>query len=187
MSFPFVRQPDSKLCGLACLSSIFIHYGKRISIRTLSGWCDIHPEGISILSLSKTAQSLGMDTLCVSIPYAKLLQVDSPCILHWNQNHYIVLYRINRKKEIFYICDPAKGKYKLHKKDLIRHWLGESENGVVLLLEPNTEFKDIQEAGGGIHSSIAIISGYLQAYRGYLVQLAIGLLFTCCLQFAFPF
>ena len=187
MSFPFIRQTDSKLCGLTCLSSIFRYYGKRVSLKILSGYCDIHPEGISILSLSKTARLFGMETLCVSIPYSKIKYIDTPCILHWNQNHYVVLYRINKKKEIFYICDPAKGKYKLHKKDLIDHWLGVSEKGAALLLEPNPDFKDIKDFDEERHLSLSIITGYLHEYRGYLAQLAIGLLFTSCLQFVFPF
>ncbi len=185
--FPFVRQSDSKLCGLACLASICKYYGKHISLGFLSRYCDIQPEGISMLSLSKTAQSLGFGKLCVSIPYSKLTCIDSPCILHWNQNHYVVLYRINKNKEIFFICDPAKGKYKLCKKDLINHWLGISEKGAVLLLEPNSDFKNIQDFDEEKHSSLSIIAEYLHAYRGYLVQLTIGLLFTSCLQFVFPF
>lgn len=92
MNFPFIKQPDSKLCGLACLSSICKYYGKSHSIYKLSGLCDIHPEGISLLSLSKTAQILGFETFCVSIPYNKLRHIKEPCILHWNQNHYVILY-----------------------------------------------------------------------------------------------
>ncbi len=184
--FPFVRQPDSKHCGPACLSSICRHYGKRISVHTLSGKCDVHPEGVSILGLSKIARSLGFDTLCVSIPCNKLMLVDCPCVLHWNQNHYVVMYGIDMKREVFYICDPAKGKYRLRKNELTDHWLGTSNKGVALLLEPTDEFRSIPEDGDSQYSSIRVVTGYLHEYRGYLIQMAMGLLFMSCLQFVFP-
>lgn len=186
MKFPFVKQTDSKLCGLACLSSICKYYGEDYSLNYLLDLCDIHSDGVSMLSLSKAAQTLGFKTLCVSIPYVQLLLVDSPCILHWNQTHYVVLYRIDSKKENFYISDPAKGKYSLSKQELLEHWFGANSNAPVLMLEPNKKFGTIKEKSRQSHSSFAIILGYLRTYHKYVLQLAIGLLFTSVLQVVFP-
>ena len=187
MKFPFIKQTDSKLCGLACIASICKYYGETYSINFLSRLCDIHPEGISLLSLSKAANHLGLDTLCVSIPYSKLMFAELPCILHWNQNHYVVLYKIDKKKELFYICDPAKGKYKIDKVKLIEHWMSASDNAPAMLLEPSNDFGKIVNEERSKRSSFTIIINYLRTYRKYIAQLASGLLFTSCLQFVFPF
>lgn len=187
MNFPFVKQTDSKLCGLACLSAICKYYGKNHSIYSLTKICDIHPEGISLLSLSKIAQSLGFETLCVSIPYSKLEYIDKPCVLHWDQNHYVILYKANPQRDKYYICNPSKGKCVVSKSDLVNHWLCASENSPVLLLEPTKDFYDSKGEEPKNTASLSIIFEYLKTYKKYLFQLSIGLLFTSCIQFVFPF
>ena len=106
--FPFYKQHDSMQCGIACLAMICRHYGKAYSIDTLSQICHATTEGVSMLGISEAAASLGFQTTCGRISIGQLSQTLLPCILHWNQNHFVVLYRIKKGKK-FYIADPGKG------------------------------------------------------------------------------
>lgn len=186
MSFPFIRQPDSKQCGVACLASICRHYGATYPLHLISGFCTTHSDGMSLLGLSGAARKLGFDTMCVSIPYGKVLLCDLPVILHWNQNHYVVLYKIKNGR--FHVCDPAKGLTRLSEKEFRLHWLGDSDRGMALMLEPAEGFGKIVADGKdpGL-SSLRLVTGYIRQYRRYLAQVFTGLLFSCLLQLALPF
>lgn len=101
-------QHDSMQCGIACLQMICKHYGKSYSIETLSRYCFATTEGVSMLSISEAATRLGLHTLCGRITAEQLKQAPLPCILHWNQDHFIVLYRLGKKGK-YYVADPGKG------------------------------------------------------------------------------
>lgn len=107
-------------CGPSCLRMIAKNYGRSFTLQTLRKKCYITRQGVSILGISDAAESIGFRTQGVLINYEQMRdEVSLPCILHWNQNHFVVCYRIKKKKEsaIFYISDPAKGKYKIEDKE----------------------------------------------------------------------
>ena len=112
--FPFYKQYDSMQCGIACMAMICKYYGKGYSFETLSHLCTATTEGVSLLSLKKLGEELGLETLCGRISISQISEINSPCILHWNQNHFVVLYKVKKGKK-FYIADPGKGlvKYSL--------------------------------------------------------------------------
>ena len=106
-NFPFYKQPDSKDCGPTCLKIIAKYYGKTLNIQTLRSLSETTREGSNLLTLSEAAEKIGFRTLGVKLSIKKLEEAPLPCILHWNNNHYVVLYKIKKSK--FYISDPAHG------------------------------------------------------------------------------
>lgn len=155
--FPFYKQADTKDCGATCIKIIAKHYGKVLNIQTLRVLSETTREGTNLLNLSEAIEQIGYRTLGIKISLIKLLEAPLPCILHWNNNHYVVLYKI--KNDTFYISDPAIGLIKYSKEDFIKFWIGNNadentEEGIALLVEPtpafyNTEFDKEEEKSFG--------------------------------------
>ncbi|WP_281925880.1 ABC transporter transmembrane domain-containing protein, partial [Flavobacterium collinsii] len=114
-----------------------------------------------------------------------------PCVLHWNKNHYVVLYKI--KKNTYYISDPAFGLIEYNKEDFIKFWIGNNANestqeGIALLIEATPKFfqSDFdKEDNRGL--GFGLLSQYVLRYKSFLIQLSIGLLASTLLQLIFPF
>ena len=148
-------QPDDKDCGPACLKIITKHFGKTIAIQELRKLTETTRAGSSLLGLSDAAEKLGFRSLGVKISLEKLLEAPLPCILHWNKNHYVVLYKITnsklrkknyekrirnyelenknsfnkyKKETVFHISDPAHGLLKYNQTAFIKHWIGNNAN-----------------------------------------------------------
>ena len=175
-------------CGIACLQMICSYYHKEYTLERLANCCFATTEGVSLLGISEAARKLGLNTTCGRMTIGQLAQVPLPCILHWNQNHFVVLYKIRRGKT-FYIADPGKGKIRYTKEEFKSHWISTTsqgeEKGVAMFLEPTAEFGKGEEAEG-IHS-FRFLMGYLKQYRRYFVQIALGLLVGSLLQLILPF
>lgn len=185
--FPFVKQKEAMQCGVACLASLCTYYRKKYSTQFLSNYCISTSTGVSLKSLSVAAEQLGFDTMCVRFSKASLHECHLPCILHWNQNHYVVLYKIDFKRKRYYICDPAKGLLKMNEPEFDSHWLSNNDSGIALLLEPSSSFGTIAEESTGNGYSIKLIIDYLKEYKKYLFQIILGLLVGCILQLLLPF
>ncbi|MBL4605574.1 MAG: peptidase domain-containing ABC transporter [Flavobacteriaceae bacterium] len=187
--FPTYKQTEAKDCGPTCVKIISKHYGKTINTQQLRDLSETTREGSSLLGLSDAVESMGFKSLGVKLSYDKLLEAPLPCIVHWNKNHYVVLYKI--KKDTIYISDPAHGLITFTKKEFIKHWIGNNadgttEEGIALLVEPTPRFYDStfdeeQKFGFGF------IFKYLFKYKKFLVQLIIGLLAGSLLQLVLPF
>ncbi|WP_396179460.1 peptidase domain-containing ABC transporter [Flavobacterium sp.] len=168
-SFPFYRQPDSKDCGPTCLKIIAKHYGRVLNIQTLRQLSETTREGSNLLNLSDAAESLGFRTLGVKLSLEKLLEAPLPCILHWNANHYVVLYTVEKKRRFagswmrgegkkgshptsntqhpatFCISDPAFGLLEYSQEEFLKRWIGNNadentQEGIALLIEPTPKF-----------------------------------------------
>ncbi len=182
-------------CGPACLSMAAHWYGRKYSLEHLRKEAFIGKEGVSLLGISKAAEKLGFKTLGGRFTLEKLTkQAPLPCILHWNQNHFVVLYKVaqKRKQYIFYIADPGKGLLKYTQEEFANHWISTTTNGeekgIALLLEPTPDF---YEQKGENHkekaSKLAFLSKYISRYKRLFVQLIIGLLAGSLMQLIFPF
>jgi len=189
--FPHYKQADQKDCGPTCIKMIAKHYGKIINIKNLRDLSETTREGSSLLGLSDAAENLGFRTLGVTLSLKKLIEVPLPCILHWNKNHFVVLYKI--QKNTFFVSDPAHGRLTYTGKEFLKYWIGnnanaQTEEGVALLVEPTPKFYnsklDAEEDG---KFNFQFISRYLLKYKRFVVQLAIGLLAASLLQLAVPF
>ena len=133
------------------------------------------------------AEHLGFDTMCVKIQKSAINDCDLPCILHWNQNHFVVLYKTDSARHKYYISDPGKGLICADDKEFDEAWLSASGIGIALLLEPNGRFGKLGGEESADSHSLTFIFRYMKEYRGYLVQIFLGLLFGCLLQLILPF
>jgi len=189
MSFLFVKQPDAMDCGPSCLKMVAAFYKKNFSLETLRRRCYITREGVSFLGLSEAADSLGFRTIGVKIPFSKLEEsVPLPCIVHWKQKHFVVVYRITKDK--IWIADPATGLLKLGRDEFLSGWSGgiiDGERiGLVLIMEPTPAFYDSEEdkeSSGGFR----FLFKYFRLYRKYVNQLILGLLMGSLIQLIIPF
>ena len=93
--FPLYRQYDAMQCGVACLRMVCAHFGRQFSMEELSELCPTTSEGVSMLGISRAAEELGLHTACGRLTVDVLATAPLPCILHWNQNHFVVLHRIS--------------------------------------------------------------------------------------------
>ncbi|MBB4034732.1 ATP-binding cassette subfamily B protein [Dysgonomonas hofstadii] len=193
--FPFIQQHDSMDCGPACLKMISSFYSQEYSIEILRDLCCIAKDGVSLKGISLAAEIIGFKTIGGRLTIDKLMEKALlPSILHWNQEHFVVLYRIKKKKKdiIFYIADPGKGLLQYNKKDFLEHWISTKTNGeekgVVLLLEPTEQFYK-QEVEKPVKASgkLKFLSSYFKRYKKFFGQLIIGLLVGSILQLIFPF
>lgn len=189
-SFHVILQKDSMQCGIACLSMISSYYGRFYSLDFLSKICNPTKEGVSLLSISKAAQQIGLDNLTGLISIEELLQAPLPCILHWSQNHFVVLYKITNRR-LFWIADPAKGKTKLSLDEFCCHWYCQTENnenkGVAMFFEPKAEFKMHTDDNISEIHSLKFLNNYIKDYKKYFFQIFLGLVLGCILQLLMPF
>jgi ATP-binding cassette subfamily B protein len=188
--FPIFRQLDAMDCGPTCLRMIGQHYGRVFTASFLREKACIDRQGVSMLGIAYAAEAIGLRTLAARVPLQALLeQAPLPCVLHWDQKHFVVLYRY--KKGRVSIADPARGGVTLTVDDLRRHWASAEvdgkEAGLVLLLEPTTAFfaarDGIEPASGGFGK----LWGYVGRYRNVLGQVWLGLVLASLLQLVFPF
>ena len=187
--FPFYKQLDAMDCGPACLRMIAAYYGKYFPIQMLRERSYITREGVSLLGVSDAAESIGIRTKGVRISFEQLkTEVPLPCIVHWKQKHFIVVYKI--KKGHVRVSDPAIGKLQLTEKEFLKGWISTTEDGkdqgLCLLLEPSPDFYN-QDDEKRDKQSFRFLFSYLRANRRFVVQLLLGLLFGSLLQLIFPF
>ena len=189
-SFHLCRQKDSMQCGIACLSMICHHYKKNYSIETLSKYCIATNQGVSLLGMSKAANKVGLQTVCAKLPVNQLSQVKLPCIIHWNQNHFVVLYKVKNGKK-YSIADPGKGLISYSLEEFCNHWTNSTtdgdEKGIAMLLEPTDEFRSQNDDNTSKKRSFRFLYGYIKLYRKYFTQIILGLFLGCLLQLLMPF
>lgn len=189
MSFPITFQHDSMQCGIACLQMICKHFGREYSLDFLSKLCFATNEGVSLLGIDDAANKLGLKTLCVKASMDELDKISLPAILHWNQKHFVVLYKIKKGRK-YYIADPGKGLTTHTNKEMQKHWLSTNSKGVAMMLEPTPHFYDTKNASGvgekEIHS-FRFLYGYVRRYYKYFGMIAVGLALGSIIQLVLPF
>lgn len=188
-TFPIYKQPDSKDCGPTCLRIIAKHYGKLISLQEIRDISETTREGSSLLKLSEAAEAMGFRTIGAKLNFDKLRNAPMPMIVHFDKNHFVVVYRI--KKDVVHISDPAYGLISLSKGEFISRWIGNnadenSQEGITLLLEVTPDFKKLKWEDSE-KRSLSFLFRYLANYKNLIVQLCIGLLVGSLLQLIFPF
>jgi ATP-binding cassette subfamily B protein len=189
MHFPFVKQYDAMDCGPACLKMITGYYKRNFSLDFLRKKCYITREGVSFLGLSEAAGALGFNTLGVKIPFDMLSEkVTLPCIVHWGQRHFVVVYKIKNDK--IRVADPASGLLLYTRDEFEKKWISSvtdgKKTGLALILEPSPEFYSHEgeyEKSGGFRFLIK----YFKLYKKYTGQLLLGLLIGSGIQLIIPF
>ena len=193
MKFPFFMQLDAMDCGPSCLRMIAKYYGKTFSVKQLREKSHIIRTGVNLLGLSEAAESIGFRSICVRTSIQKLKeQAKFPCVIHWNQEHFVVLYKITKKKNkyIFHISDPAYGLLEYEEQEFKNCWIttvqGGTEKGVAMFLETTPQF---YEAEAIKYESISLwfLLKYVKPYKSMIKQLIIGLFLGSLLQLVLPF
>jgi ATP-binding cassette subfamily B protein len=188
--FPHYIQHDAMDCGPTCLRMVAAFYGKHYSLEGLREKTFITREGVSMLGISEAAEKIGFRSICVQVGYEKLQEAPLPCIIHWNQQHFVVVYKLNDRH--VWVADPGAGKLKYTKEEFCNCWLSsrknEEDTGVALLLEPTPEFYTTEDEGNEVNrKGFSFLYSYLRPYRGLVGQLLLGLLLGSMIQLMLPF
>lgn len=199
-TFPHYQQLDAMDCGPTCLRMISKHYGRSYTLQNLRERSFITRQGVSMLGISDAAESIGFRTQGVRINMEQLVEdVPLPCILHWNQNHFVVLYDIKKKKSLFSkeieylfkISDPGKGKYPIDKAGFEKCWISTKsdgkDSGTALLLSPTPDFHERIDDEEQQKKNLSFYLRYLFPYKSQLLQLVVGMLLGSILSLIFPF
>ena len=199
-------------CGPSCLKMIAKHYGKNYSLQSLRSRSFITRSGVSMLGISNAAEDIGFRTLGYRLSWEQLRdEVPLPCIGHWNQRHFVVIYGIKKQRRIpcifnrtppeglksnrsrnylIYVADPASGLLKYTEKEFLGCWYSNQKEGIkegaVLLLEPTPEFYN-KEAEDRENLKFLYLLNYLKPYRRYIFQLILGLITSSIISLIFPF
>lgn len=187
----FISQHDQMDCGPACLAMVTKAHGKNYSLKFLRDHSFLSKDGVSLLGITEAAKKVGFDTLSVKLDIEKLnVYGDLPCILHWNQNHFVVLYGIKKrffsKKIIYKIADPGYGLIRLTKEEFQKSWVNDRKEGIALFLNPKEYFYKTRPPHEN-KTTVRFILKYLKPYKTELAQLFIGLLGGSLLTLIFPF
>ena len=200
--FPHYRQLDSMDCGPSCLRMIGRFYGKSFSLSYLRQKSHITREGVSLLGISDAAESIGFRTRGMKLAWEQLRdEATLPCIVHWAQRHFVVVYKITKAKRInpfskkgkevlVHVADPAKGLLKYSEEEFLKSWISVKEEGlrggIALLLEPTPSFY-LNEQDGKSNFSARFLLGYLRPYTKLLIQLGLSILAGSLLSLIFPY
>lgn len=191
--FPLTLQHDSMQCGIACLQMICKYFGRDYTFSALSRYCFATTEGVSLLGISEAADTLGLHTLSARATVDELAENPLPAILHWNQNHFVVLYKVKNGRK-FYVSDPAKGRITYSYDEFIDHWASTMSNGrpagIAMFFETTPAFFEFKMEGmtdASERRSFRFLFGYVKKYRKYFVQIVIGLILGSCMQLVLPF
>ncbi len=190
MRFKFIEQFDCMSCGVACLQMVCRHYGKEISQEYLSSICHSTREGVSLLGIKEAATALGFQTVGRRVSVKDLGLFQLPCILHWDQKHFVVLYRIKKDRR-YYIADPAKGLVDYADGEFRKHWLStqsnDGEKGIALFLFPTSDFYKQKNQSEQSKTPLRSIANYAKNYRKSFFFILLTLLIGSVLQLCLPF
>jgi len=175
-------------CGPACLRMVSAFYGKTYSLQKLRQLAHITREGVSLLGLSEAAETIGFRTIGARITFEQLIEAPKPCVVHWDQDHFVVVYKY--RKGIVYVSDPAFGLVGYSEKEFKRHWLATvrqgEQKGICLLFDPTPKFFEMEgeEMNRG---NFKFLLKYLKPHRRLVIQLVLGFIVGSLIQLIFPF
>lgn len=188
-----IFQHDSMQCGIACLQMVCKYFGREYSLDSLSKLCFATTEGVSMLGINEAANTLGLHTISARVTTTMLGKAPLPSILHWDQNHFVVLYKVKKGKK-FYVADPGKGLVTYGLDEFKQHWISTKSNGedkgIAMFLETTPAFftyKMEDEEHIKEKRSFRFLFGHVKKYRKYFGQIILGLIVGSLLQLVLPF
>jgi len=190
--FRYFAQIDATDCGPAALRMVAMHHGKHFSLENLRERSEKGKLGVNLLGISKAAESIGLRSLGARLSFEELCKANLPAIVHWNQNHFVVLYNVKGKgaDRKMYIADPATGKVKLGVAEFCKSWFstvsGGEGRGIALFLEPTPKFYEAEEDSTS-KRGIPFLLSYLKPHKRLMTQLVAGLVAGSLIQLLFPF
>ncbi len=191
--FPQDIQTEVMDCGATCLRIVGRHYGRSYPINYLRQRSHTTRAGASLLGISKAAEEIGFRTMGVKICFEHLQdKAPFPLIAHWNQNHFVVVYKVSKTK--VYVSDPGNGLLTYTHKDFLRAWISgsagkQTEEGICLLLETTPSFAEAEmpDSGENKINSKAFLLHYIKPHQRLMLQILLGLAAGSLLQLAVPF
>lgn len=198
MKHILIPQIDAMDCGPSCIGMVVQYYGRKADMPSIREKCSLGREGVSLLAISQTSESLGFKTLGGRVSFNTLSQdVKLPLIAHWNQNHFVVVYRIKKRwngKYTIFVADPGKGLLEYDRDEFCKHWISTAtcseEKGIVLLLEPTENFyKESEEycTSKTPERQLSFLWSYIKNYKGYFALISLGLALGAMIQIIVPF
>jgi ATP-binding cassette subfamily B protein len=189
IKFPIYRQPDAMDCGPTCLRMVAAYHGKKYALQNLREKSHLTREGVSMLGISDAAEAIGFRTIGAKISFEQLKRENPlPCIVHWRENHFIVVYKIKKGK--VYVADPGAGHITYNQKEFIKHWAKTNEDGhnkgICLLLEPTPSFYDLKDDKDN-RTKFKYLFKYLYPHRKFLYQIILAMIVGSMLQLILPF
>jgi ATP-binding cassette subfamily B protein len=187
-SFPNVRQLGAMDCGPTCIKMIAKHYGRDFSVSFLREKCFITKLGVNLLGISEAAETIGLRSTGVKINFDGLLENKPfPCIIHWKNNHFVVLYKMSKNK--VYISDPAMGLMTYSKQEFLDAWGHGSDTGFALFFEPSSDFyeAEIDSVEEKHISSTKFLLDYMRGYSSHFVQIFLGMMIGSVIMLFTPF
>jgi len=192
--FPHYKQLDSMDCGPTCLRMVAKFYGRSYSLQYLRSRAFITRAGVSMLGISDAAESIGFRTKGYRLSWEDLRdEVPLPCIVHWKQRHFVVVYNIKKTRagEIVYVADPAVGLLTYKRDEFLSCWISSKQEGekigTALLLEPSPDFYRSEDEEKESKMTLHYLLGYLRPYRRFLIQLGLAMVTGSFISMIFPF
>ncbi|EDR2618962.1 peptidase domain-containing ABC transporter [Salmonella enterica subsp. enterica] len=149
---PVIHQTETSECGLACLAMICGHFGKNIDLISLRRKFNLSARGANLAGINSIAEQLGMVTRALSLELDELGALKTPCILHWDFSHFVVLVSVKRNRYVLH--DPARGRRSVGLEEMTRYF-----TGVALEVWPGSEFS-VETTQNRIHLRSLINSIY---------------------------
>ena len=187
-------------CGPTCIRMVSKHYGRAVNIEALRNASQISKEGVSLLGIAEAAEKIGFNAKGATLSYNELIKdVQLPAILHWEQNHFVVLTTqgsLHKWRRGVTVADPGKGLITYTKQEFCKHWISTKDEttgeplGVALLLEATPDFYTRQDdenekskAGLGWDRLLK----YLAQHKRHIAQVFMAMGIASLLQLIFPF
>ena len=119
--FPIIMQKSPKDCGPVCLGMISKYYGLNVNLEEIKKYSSFDPvRGTSFLGLSEACDSIGIKNIAISVEYDRVLEFKNPMIAHWDNRHFVVVYKMT--KDSAWVADPALGRMTYSKKSFCKSW-----------------------------------------------------------------
>jgi len=170
-----IMQIDEMDCGAASLGMICRHFGRNVSLARIRQLCHTATDGTSLKALSRAASELGLAARALKISLRNLPLMPLPAIVHWEGDHWIVLYEVD--EQFVRVADPAFGLRKLPRREFEAKW-----TGYAALFDYTTAFEQAPES----KPTLAWVLPFLARHKVILLQ-AMGLAIAVSfLELLFP-
>ena len=179
-SFPFRKQLESMDCGPACLQMVAAYYGKEIPLSLLKEYTEVTRLGTSVRDLTTGCRKIGLESCVVRVKKEEIIRMPLPAILYWRQGHYVVLYKIAKRKQgnRYYIADPDFGKAQVAEADFLKDWISGNDCGIACVMEPTEDFFRLDFQAPGFRESLKASLKPFKRLKQYVKNIVSALLFS---------
>ena len=170
-----VQQIDEMDCGAASLGMICRHFGRKVSLTRIRQLCHTSTDGTTLKAMCRAATELGLAAQALKVSLRNLPEMPLPAIIHWEGNHWMVLFDVNEK--FVRVADPAVGLRRIPRKEFEMSW-----SGYAALFDHTAAFEKAPES----KATIAWVFPFLASLKATLLQILLLAVLVTCLQILFP-